>query len=251
MFRDLLIRDLRGRFIGSYSGWLWLIFNPLLLLAVYGFVFGTIFSARVPAGLDAPFVVWLAVALWPWLGFSESILRASDSMPRHAGLISKVALPRELLTISSSTASFLLQMVGYAVVLTFVALTGVKIHVLGLPSALLVLAVMLALATGLGLIAAALRVFLRDIEQLLPTLLMFWFFLTPILYAPEMLPDSLQNVWMFNPLAGLVNDLRAALLTGQAVPGAATLWMIPVALVVLLAGRAFFRRLSPYFEDFL
>ncbi|NCO19233.1 MAG: phosphate ABC transporter permease, partial [Gammaproteobacteria bacterium] len=84
MFFNLLQRDLRSRFIGSFSGWLWLLVNPLLLLGVYALVFGVIFRARAPEGLDVPFIAWLAVGLWPWLAFSDAIQRASESIPQHA-----------------------------------------------------------------------------------------------------------------------------------------------------------------------
>lgn len=251
MFLDLLIRDLRSRFIGSYTGWLWLLINPLLLLAVYALVFGVIFQARVPEGLDVPFVIWLAIGLWPWLAFSEAILRASESMPQHANLISKVALPRELLALSSATSSFLLQVVGYIVVLISISLMGAPIHLSGIPHALLILAILFTLACGLGLVAAALRVFLRDLEQLLPTLLMFCFFLTPIIYSPQMLPDHLQNWILLNPMAGLLTDLRSALLDGMRWPSWITALMALVAMACFVLGRAFFNRMSPYFEDFL
>ena len=251
MFGSLLARELKSRFVGSSAGWLWLIVNPLLLLAVYAFVFGTIFRARVPEGLDVAFVVWLAVALWPWLAFSEAVLQASESMPRHAALISKVPLRRELLVFSGATAAFLLQLAGYVAVLVVVLSIGAPLHFAGLPAAMLTLAVLWLLGCALGLFAAATRVFFRDLQQLLPTLMMFWFFLTPILYAPSLLPEPLRPWMALNPLAGLFGDLRAALLGGQALPGATTLVLAPVALALVAVALAFFRRLSPWFEDFL
>jgi ABC-type polysaccharide/polyol phosphate export permease len=251
MFSTLVIRELRGRFVGSSAGWLWLIVNPLLLLGVYAVVFGMIFRARAPEALDVPFVAWLAVALWPWLGFSEAILRASESIPEHAALISKVPMQRELLPLSSAVASFLLQMAGYAVVLGVIAAAGVGLAPTGALNALFVLAVLLVLGCGLGLITGALRVFFRDLQQLLPTLLMLWFFLTPILYAPELLPEQLRILVYANPIAGLMTELRAALLEGDALPGGYAAGMALVAAAVLAAGLWFFRRLAPFFEDFL
>lgn len=251
MLLQLTKREIRSRFIGSSAGWLWLIVNPLLLLGVYSMVFGVIFSARAPAGLDMPFVAWLAIALWPWLGFSEGIQRASESMPQHAGLISKVPMRRELLVLSSTIASFALQLAGYLTVLLVMAALGIPLTPAGLPNALLVLAVLLLLSSALGLVAATLRVFFSDLQQLLPTLMMLWFFTTPILYAPELLPDNLKTLVYANPLAGLLTDLRAALLEGQVLPGTATLVLLFVSLLLYAAGLAFFRRMAPYFEDFL
>lgn len=251
MLSTLIIRQLRSRFIGSSAGWLWLIVNPLLLLAVYSVVFGVIFSARAPSGMDMPFVAWLAIALWPWLGFSEGIMRASESMPEHAALISKVPMRRELLVLSSAIAAFLLQLAGYLVVLVVMAGLGIPLTPAGLFNALLVLAVLMLLSNALGLIAATLRVFFRDLQQLLPTLMMLWFFLTPILFSAEHLPDELKMLVYANPLAGLMTELRAALLEGQVLPGTTTLVMLVVSGALYVLGLAFFRRMAPYFEDFL
>lgn len=251
MLLELTKREIRSRFIGSSAGWLWLIVNPLLMLGVYSVVFGVIFSARAPEGLDIPFVAWLAVALWPWLGFSEGILRASESMPEHAALISKVPMRRELLVLSGTIAAFVLQLGGYLVVLLMMTALGIPLTAIGLPNAVLVLAVLLLLSSALGLIGATLRVFFKDFQQLLPTLMLLWFFLTPILYAPELLPENLRAIVFANPLAGLMTDLRAALLEGQIIPGATTLMMLAVSLALFAFGLAFFRRMARYFEDFL
>lgn len=251
LLRRLTSREIGNKFIGSVSGWLWLIVTPLLLLGVYTIVFGVIFRARVPEGMEVPFIAWLAVALWPWLAFQDSILRASESIPAHAALISKVPMRREQLPLASGIAAFLLQLFGYGVVLLVLALFGIGIAVAGIPAALLTVAVLLLLGLGLGLFAATLRVYFADFQHLLPTLLLLWFFTTPILYAPEMLPQQLLPLVQLNPLAGLMSDIRAALFGTQWIPGASTLIMLPVAGLIFLAGLRFFRRMSPYFEDFL
>ncbi|MEM1080139.1 MAG: ABC transporter permease [Pseudomonadota bacterium] len=251
MFLTLLWRDIRSRFINSYTGWLWLLINPLLLLAVYAFVFGVIFRARVPEGLDVPFVVWLSMGLWPWLAFADGVLRASDSMPQYKALISKVAIPRELLVLSSATSAFLMQLLGCIVVLILVAALGTPVHWSGLPLALLIMIILYGLCCGLGLIMAALRVYFRDLEQLLPTLLMFAFFLTPIIYSPDMLPEQYRDWWMLNPMAQLLTELRSALLEGQWLPSSLTGLLLFIAIGMCYFGLVFFRRLSPYFEDFL
>lgn len=247
----LITREIRSRFIGSASGWVWLILNPLLLLAVYGFVFGVIFQARVPPGLEMPFVAWLAVAMWPWLAFSEGVLKGSASIRQHAALISKVALPRELLVIASVTSVFALHLAGYAAVLLALALIGVDIHWLALPNLVLTLLTLYALALGLGLGLAAVQVFIRDLEQALPTLFMFWFFLTPILYAPEMLPGDLERWLRLNPMSWWMNEIRSALLHGQLWPDLTWLILAVGGVIVLALGSLLFRRLSPHFEDFL
>ncbi|QOC23055.1 ABC transporter permease [Wenzhouxiangella sp. AB-CW3] len=251
MLGQLIWRDIRSRFIGSASGWIWLILTPLLLLAVYGFVFGVIFRARVPDGLDIPFVAWLAVALWPWLAFSEGVLRGSRAILEHSALISKVAIRRELLVVSSVTSAFLLHLAGYLVVLVALQLTGTPVHFAGLPTVALTLLTLYLFALGLGLGLAAVQVFLRDLEQALPTLFMFWFFLTPILYAPEMLPERFSGWLDLNPMTWWMTQVRGPLLWGELLPGMALLALGAAGLLALYLGWRLFRRLSPYFEDFL
>ncbi len=249
LFRPLLAREIRSRFVGSATGWIWLVVTPLLLLAVYAFVFGVIFRARVPDDMDLPFWAWLAVALWPWLAFSEALQRAAGSMQQHAALIAKVAVPRHLLVASTVTAVFLLHGLGYGVVLMTIQAVATDVVWAGLPHALVVLLSLYLLALGLGL--AALQVFIRDIEQLLPTLLLFWFFLTPIIYAPTMLPARLADWLWLNPMTWWVEELRAILIQGKLLPDWVLLSLCLGAIAVLMAGYALFRRLSPHFEDFL
>jgi lipopolysaccharide transport system permease protein len=253
LFFQLVRRDIRSRFVGSATGWIWLFLTPLLLLAVYGFVFGVIFEARVPAGLEIPFVAWLAVALWPWLAFSEGVLRGSAAIRQHAALISKVALPRSLLVSASITAVFVLHLIGYLVVLAALALLlQVSIQWQSFGGLLLVLATLYVFALGLGLALAALQVYLRDLEQFLPTFFMFWFFMTPIIYGPDLLPEIMQRWMVLNPISTWVSEIRGALLHGQLFPEPIKLFMMMgMAAVTLLIGRWLFSRLSPFFEDFL
>jgi len=251
VFIPLLIREIRSRFIGSASGWIWLILNPLLLLAVYSFVFGVIFQARVPPGLEMPFVAWLAVALWPWLMFSEGVLKGAQSIREHAALISKVALPREWLVLASVSAVFVLHLTGYLAVFAVLVGLGIDLHWLGLGRLVLALISLFVLTSGLALALSAIQVYVRDLEQALPTVFMFWFFLTPILYAPSLLPADYAAWLDFNPMTWWMKEIRDGVLHGQVLPGWPALAMILGSLVVAWGGHRVFRRLSPFFEDFL
>lgn len=251
LFTQLLIREIRNRFIGSATGWLWLLVNPLLMLAVYAYVFGVIFQSRVPAGLEMPFIAWLAVALWPWWAFADGVLRGSQAIVEHAALISKVALPRELLVIAATSSVFLLHMVGYAVVLIAIQATAADIHWISLPAVLFTLSSLYILAIGLALGLAAVQVFVRDLEQVLPTLFLFWFFLTPILYGPELLTESMARWLNYNPMTWWVGEIREGLLLGRWLPGIVQVLLLAASVAVAAGGRALFTRLNPHFEDFL
>jgi len=248
---DLTQREIKGRLSHSAWGLLWLVVTPLMLLAVYAFVFGVIFKARAPEGLGFPFVVWLAMGLWPWLAFSESTMRAAGAIRQHSALISKIAINRSMLVLAVLSATFILQLAGYAVVLIALQLMGIDVAWQGLAHALLILVTLYALAAGLGLMLAACQVFFRDLEQLLPIAFMLWFFLTPILYAPEFLPVDLQPLIWVNPMTWWMEALRSALIEGQVLPDRTFLILAVGSGAVFLLGRWVFTRTSPYFEDFL
>jgi lipopolysaccharide transport system permease protein len=251
VFRQLVSRAVRTDYLDNLTGFAWLVIQPLLLLAVYAFVFTTIFKARIPAAGEMGFVPFLAVAFWPGTAFSESVLRASGAVTSNAALIGKVAFPAELLPLSTVTATFLMHLAGYLAVLIVLQLLGTTIHWLGLLAALPVLLLLGLLACALALFASALQVFLRDVAQILPPLMTFWFFTTPILYSASLLPPQWAAVMQFNPMTWYVDRLRDFLLFGDFAVGVADL-VVPL-LTLLMFGLAlvFFRRFSPHFEDFL
>jgi lipopolysaccharide transport system permease protein len=251
VFRQLVSRAVRTDYLDNLTGFAWLVIQPLLLLAVYAFVFTTIFKARIPAAGEMGFVPFLAVAFWPWTAFSESVLRASGAVTANAALMGKVAFPAELLPLSTVAATFLMHLAGYLVVLIVLQLLGTTVHWLGLLAALPVLLLLGLLACALALFASALQVFLRDVAQILPPLMTFWFFTTPILYSASLLPPQWAAVMQFNPMTWYVDRLRDFLLFGDFGMGVADL-VVPL-LTLLMFGLAlvFFRRFSPHFEDFL
>jgi ABC-type polysaccharide/polyol phosphate export permease len=250
-FRQLVSRAVREDYLDNVTGFAWLIIQPLMLLAVYTFVFTVIFKARVPEAGQIGFASYLAVAFWPWIAFSESVVRASTSVSSNAALIGKVAFPTEMIPLSTVTASFLMNLVGYAAVLLVLQLTGTPIHWLGALLALPLLFLLYLFASGLALLLSALQVFLRDVKQILPPLMTFWFFGTPILYSSSILPPSFAPLMEANPMAWYVEKLRAMLLFGEYTLGLRDLLAPALTVLVLFIGVRFFRRLSPHFEDFL
>lgn len=251
VFRQLVSRAVRTDYLENLTGFAWLILQPLILLAVYAFVFTTIFKARIPDAGAAGFVPYLAVAFWPWTAFSESILRSSNVVSANAALIGKVAFPTELLPLSSVTATFLMNLAGYLVILLVLQLTGTSIQWLGLAAALPVLALLFLFACGVALFASALQVFVRDVGQILPPLMTFWFFTTPILYSASILPDRFESVMRFNPMSWYVGRLRDCLLLGSWSFSWLDVAVPLLTLIVFWTSLRFFRKFSAHFEDFL
>lgn len=251
VFYQLVSRAIRTEYLENLTGFAWLIVQPLLLLAVYSFVFTTIFKARIPDAGAVGFVPYLAVAFWPWIAFSEAVLRASNSISKNAALIGKVAFPNEMLPLSTVTATFLMHMVGYLAILLVLQLMAVPIHWLGLLAALPLLLGLFLFACGLALFSSALQVFIRDVAQILPPLMTFWFFATPILYSSSILPENLAGLMQYNPMTWYMERLRDFLLFGDYSLSLVDLIVPLLTLLLFMLSRLFFRRVSAHFEDFL
>ncbi len=250
-FRHLVVRQIRQDYLENVTGFAWLVVQPLLLLAVYAFVFTQIFEARISGSGDVGFVAFLAVAFWPWTAFSEAILKASGSITAHSDLVSKVAFATEQLPIATVSSTFLMHGIGYLAVLLVIQLLGTSIHWLWLPAALGIYLLLWLFACAIALFTSSLQVFLRDVAQILPPLMTFWFFTTPILYSTEMLPASLASAMAWNPMTWFVETLRGVLLFGDFDPGLSTVLAVAGVPVLLLACLAWFRKFSGHFEDFL
>jgi len=249
LFLNFFRRELTTRYLGSATGLAWALIHPLALLGVYHFVFTTVFRAGGVRG--SSFLVFVAVALWPWLAAQEALQRATTSIAGYAGLIRKVAFPHELIVYASVSGTLVLQFAGYIAVLAALAAFGEPVHFEGL-AIVVPLWIILAIAiTGIALALASLQVFIRDIEHALMPVLMILMYLTPILYPLSLVPPSVRPWVAANPFAWLVERLRDALLEGKL----ALQWGDAVALLVAVAmfvgGRALFRALSPHFEDFV
>jgi lipopolysaccharide transport system permease protein len=251
LLRQFIARDLRQRWLGSLSGGLWALMQPLAMLAIYAVVFVEILKVRLPERVGGDFVPFLVVALWPWTAFAEALNRAVNVFPENAGLLSKVALPREVLVLAPICSSFIVHGIGFLAVLGVLAALGKPILLAGLPQALLAFVLLAAFATGLALALASLQVFVRDLAQALGQFLTLWFFLSPVFYAPEMLPESIARWLHLNPMSGFIGAIRGPLL---GMDGSAATSLLAPALAAALSlgvGIWVFRRLQRHLEDFL
>ena len=244
-------RDLRSRYLGSFSGGLWALVQPLVQLAVYSFVFVYVFKAKAP-GADAPgYVPFLALALWPWSAFAESLTRATTAIQDNAALIGKVAIPREILVFASVSAGFIVQGIGFLAIIIALRLFGVPIDLFALPLAAVGYLQLFVLALGFAFLFAAIQVFVRDLSAALPQLLMLWMFASPVFYARESLPEAYRPLLGFNPFTHYPEFFRGVLLQTPAPALASDAIALLGAVLVLVVGWVVFRRLNPHFEDFL
>lgn len=252
---DLLLgfirRELNTRYLGSISGMLWVLLHPVALLLLYNFLFGTVFQTRlegVPAEL---LLAYVAVALWPWLMFSEGLSRATAAVQDHGALLGKVAVPAGLLVLANLATTFALHSVGFLFILLVFKLSGQPLLWSGFLWVLPGISLLFVFTLGLALLTSAIQVLIRDLAQVLGQLLGFWFFLTPVLYGRKQLPESLHPWFDLNPLSFYAEASRTVLLDRPG-PGWPQLGIaVLVAAASLGVGLWVFRRLRPHFEDFL
>jgi ABC-type polysaccharide/polyol phosphate export permease len=249
LWRNFFSREVRQRYLGSVTGLAWAFVQPLALLAVYHFVFTKIF--RVGNFGPGSFLAFVAVALWPWLAAQEALQRGVTSLASYAGLIRKAAFPHEAIIYASVAATFTLQLAGYLVVLVALAMFGEPIRLEGLLLAVPLWLVLMVAVTGLALALASLQVFVRDVEHVLMPVLMMLMYLTPILYPLTVVPGNFRPWVAANPVSWLVTRMRDALLEGRIAPQWSDAVAVAVALALFASGLWMFRRLSPYFEDFV
>ena len=246
----LVLRDLRGRYVGSALGTFWSIAQPLLQLATYSFVFATVMKVRVAAagGTDVPFVLYLACGLFPWLAIQEAIQRSATCLVDNPTLVKRVIFPVEVLPVELACGAVVHQLIATVLLLALMAILGFppRPSLVVLP---FLVCTQLVFATGVGWAVAASHVFFRDTAQALGVLLPVWFYLTPILYPQHLVPPFLQPVLALNPLTPLVQAYRDALLYGLVPSGAVALQLAGTSLGAFAIGAFVFARARGEFAD--
>ena len=248
-FRDLLLvlagRDVKLRYRQTALGVAWVLFQPLLAAGIFSFVFGAV--AKLPSG-GLPYFVFSYAGLLAWNAFSGTLTKASGAMVGNAPLVSKVYFPRLVLPLSSVPSSLIDFAVGLALMVVLMAIYRITpgVGLLLLPVWLLLL---LMFAVGLGLMAGALMVSYRDVQYILPVLIPFFLYASPVGYALSAVPPRLRTAFMLNPLSGLLEGFRWSLLGRGEMHWTWAAYSVAAAAITLLAGIAVFKRMERRFAD--
>jgi lipopolysaccharide transport system permease protein len=254
-YRELIYfltwRDLKVRYKQTVIGVAWIIIQPVISMVVFNFLFGQLLN--VPSG-GVPYPIFSYAALLPWNYFAGALQRSSTSLVGSANLISKVYFPRMTIPISGILSGFVDFLVSFVVLIVLMIIYKITptSAIIYLPLFLLLAAIT---ALGFGLWLSALNVRFRDVGHLVPFLIQIWMYVTPVIYGSDLIPEQFRFLLGFNPMTGVVEGFRWALLGNNladaAAPGPLFGISIAISLIVLISGTIFFRSTERTFADII
>ncbi|MBL4772913.1 MAG: ABC transporter permease [Alcanivoracaceae bacterium] len=251
MFKYFLKREIKESYLGNLTGFSWVLIQPILTLIIYTIVFEKIFKARIPEAENIGFIVYLAIGFWPWIAFSEAILKSITAVINKKDLIGKVKINLKEVVFATVTATFIINSIGYFIVLMVLVLVGKEFNYAAIPLLILPLLQLYIFALALGLILSSLQVFIRDTLHLMTTLITLWFFSTPIIYSESIMPESIRYYMQFNPVYTPITFIHNAILSHKPLPWQ-EMGILTIALIILLyLANKMFSKLSPNFEDYI
>ncbi|MCC6975526.1 MAG: ABC transporter permease [Anaerolineae bacterium] len=249
-YRELLYfltwRDIKVRYKQTVIGAAWAILQPVMTMIVFSIFFGGL--AKMPSD-GVPYPIFSYAALVPWTFFAYGLGQASNSLVGSSNLIKKIYFPRLIIPLSSVMSGVLDFLLAFAVLIIMMLMFGIvpTVNVIWLPL-LLLLATVTSLGVGLWL--SALNVEFRDIRYIIPFLTQFWMFLTPIVYPASLIENpTIRALYGLNPMTGVVEGFRWALLGTDTAPGGVILVSSTAAVLLLITGAFYFRRMEKNFAD--
>lgn len=250
-YRELLgiwtLREIRSRYRQSILGIGWAVLLPLISMVVFSFVFGEFM--RVPSeGL--PYPIFSYVALLPWAFFANSIQTGLPSILGNIDLLRKIYFPREILPLSAILARLVDFVISSSILILLMVWYRIPLHatVFFVPLLLLIQSM---LALGISLLGAGLAVYLRDVSFVLPLAMQLWMFVTPVVYPLSSVPESWQRLYLFNPMAGIIEAYRCTILWGKMPDLAAIGIAAALSLGFCVLGYIFFKRFERVLADVL
>ncbi len=245
LFYILVTRDIKVRYKQTVLGGLWAIIQPFFMMIVFTLFFGNL--AKLPSD-GVPYPIFNYSAMVAWTYFANAISGSSNSLLQNASLISKVYFPR-LIAPLAPVLAFLLDF-GIAFIILIGMMLFYRIYptimILFLP---LLVILMMFTASGVGMILSSLSAKYRDIRYAITFLVQFWMFASPVVYPVSMLPEKYHLIYAINPMAGVIEGFRSALLGTVAFPTQMLLISTLVSVILFIIGALYFRQTERYFAD--
>lgn len=254
LFPPFIGRELREQYAGSLLGVVWTLLQPLLFILLYWWVFAAVLRVRFPQGsalADTPFIIFLLSALLPWFAFQDGLSRAVGAILNRRDVVRKVHFPVQVFPLAAAAAAYVVHGLSYVLFLAACALWQGGLSLTTIGTALLLLILQFAVTAGLGLVLAALTVYLRDIQQLLGLALAVMFYTAPILYPLTLAPEDFHGLIYLNPFTVFAEAYHGAVLLGVWPEPMVLFGLGLLAVGMLSVGAYVFRRLEPGFADVL
>src|SRR5437773_11086029 len=248
-YRELLYflvwRDIKVRYKQTALGASWAIIQPFMAMVVFSLFFGHL--AKMPSD-NVPYPIFAFAALVPWTFFANGLSQSSNSLVGSSSLITKVYFPRLVVPLASAFSGIVDFLIAFAVLVAMMFYYGLvpTVNIVWLP-----LFVLLAFVTslGVGLWLSALNVEYRDVRYIVPFITQFWLLATPIAYPSSLLHEPWRTIYGLNPMVGVVEGFRWALLRSNSAPGPMIAVSSGAALLILITGAFYFRRMEKTFAD--
>lgn len=249
-YRELLsvltVRDIKVRYKQTVLGFAWAIIQPVMMMAVFSIFFGRL--AQIPSD-GYPYPIFVYAALLPWTFFANAITSSAGSLVGSTNLVSKVYFPRLIIPLSSVGSGLVDFAVAAVILLLLMAYYGVSWTV-NLLMAPVLLAALVLTALGVGTFLAALNVAYRDFRYVVPFLVQFWLFATPVAYPASLVPERWQWALYLNPMAGVIEGFRSTFL-GRSFDVVGLLISLGIAIVLFAASILYFEKVERRFADII
>ena len=246
-YRELLKtsvrKEVRGRYKNSFLGVLWSFLNPLLQIAVYAIVFPLILRNN-----QENYVIFLCCGLIPWTFFATSINRSAFSFVENGNILKKVYFPREIIPISVVTSEAINFMISTIIILGFVLFGGLGIskYIVLYP---LVLIVQYFVVLAISIIIASICVYLRDLQHFIGVALQLLFYVAPVVYSPNMIPENFQWILRINPMTYIINAYRAIFYNKTMVEIKPLMIVFLISIIAFGIGYMIFNKLQKGFAE--
>lgn len=248
-FRSLLYfliwRDIKIRYKQTIMGASWAILQPFFTMVIFSIFFGRL--ANIPSD-EIPYPIWSYTALVPWTFFATGLLLSSNSLVMNANMVKKIYFPRLLMPTAAILAGIVDFILAFLVLLVMMLFYRIipTVNILWLPFFMLIA---LTTSLGVGYWFSAMNVQFRDVRYIVPFLVQAWLFITPIAYPSSLLDEPWRTMHGINPMAGVVEGFRWALLGTKTEPGLMIFVSAIFSILVLVSGALYFRRMEKYFAD--
>ena len=242
-FKTSVKKEFRGKYKKSVLGVFWSFLNPLLQLLVYSVVFS--FITRMDT---QNYTIFLVVGLIPWNFFSNTVLQSNASVVTNGGILKKIYFPREILPISVVTSNLINFIISCIIVLAALFISGIGLSVYALIFPLIML-IEYFLLVGISLIASSITVYLRDLEHFGNIFVMLWFYVTPILYDPSLIPERFSTLFKLNPMYHIIVAYRDVLYY-KTMPNFENLGILfGICIFIYIIGYAIFKKCEKRFAE--